>query len=723
MRNNQPVTQREVELKEDDFLVSRTDTKGRITYANPAFITISGFEHAELIGAPHNLIRHPDMPPGAFENLWHTVKTGETWRGLVKNRCKNGDHYWVDANVTPIIEDEQVVGYTSIRVQASREAIEQAEQAYAEMREGRNKRLYLDKGRLRQKGMMSRLARVRLDTIRAKLAGMVVAAGLLLLISSGLGLYGLNVAGERLGQLNNDGLGDVIRLQQIDQTIAQTRQAMIEPERMELINQRFEMGESVQESAAEVAAVWQAYYSREVNKTELATEFDQQLQAFLQNGMGQAASVLQAEETYQAFTGLDAVISVMTNDGRALSGMVNQLIAQKQQAAEAMAEEAQQGQTTMLGAQSIVLVIGLLLLILIGVVTLRAIVRPLKSASRFTLQIAGGNLAAKVPPRRRDEVGQLMVSLDTMRKSLSSIIGDVKGGIDVVTPAAKDIASGNEELSSRTEQQAASLQQTAASMEEMTATVRQNSDNAQEARRLADNNAMQVTNTGELMTQLVDNMQRITQSSQQMTDIINVIDSIAFQTNILALNASVEAARAGEHGRGFAVVADEVRNLAGRSAGAAQEIRGLIDGSNKEVSSGAVTVKKAEVAIAEVAEAARSVTQIMHEISAASEEQSSGITQVNQAIAEMDQATQRNAVRVQETARAAGALEQQAGLLVLSVEAFRLNSQGALRSPATSAASGVAQTPSMLAPQAQGKTSPNPPVKRQAASVEEWEEF
>jgi len=715
MRNNQPVSQREIELKEDDFLVSRTDTKGRITYANPTFIDISGFEHAELIGAPHNLVRHPDMPPAAFENLWKTVKTGETWRGLVKNRCKNGDHYWVNASVTPIIEDGQVVGYTSVRVQASRAAIEQAERAYAEIREGRNKRLYLDKGRLRQKGVIKRLARVRLDTIRAKLVGMIVVAGLLLLISGGLGLYGLNVSGERLGQLNNDGLRDVIRLQKIDQTIAQTRQAMIEPERMELINQRFEMGESIEESAAEVAEVWQEYYSREVNATELATEFDQQLQTFLQNGMGQAASVLQAEETYQAFTGLDAVISVMTSEGRILSGMVNQLISQKQQAAEAMAVDAQQGQTTMLGAQAIVLGIGLLLLILIGMVTLRAITRPLKSAAGFTLQIAGGNLAAKVPAQRRDEVGQLMDSLNTMRKSLSSIIADVKSGIDVVTPAAQDIASGNEELSSRTEQQAASLQQTASSMEEMTATVRQNSENAQEARRLADNNAIQVTNTGELMTQLVDNMQRITQSSQQMADIINVIDSIAFQTNILALNASVEAARAGEHGRGFAVVAEEVRNLAGRSAGAAQEIRGLIDGSNREVSAGASMVTKAEAAISEVAEAARSVTQIMHEISAASEEQSHGIAQVNQAVAEMDQGTQRNAVRVQETARAAVSLEKQAGLLALSVEAFRLNSQGTLRPPAVTATKHTAQLPST--------SSPNSPVKRQAASAEEWETF
>ncbi len=554
---------------------------------------------------------------------------------------------------------------------------------------------------------------------------MVVVAGALLVASGGVGLYGLNVAGERLGELNNDGLRDVIRLQQIDQTIAQTRQALIEPERMELINQRFEMGEAIEGSATQIVDIWQAYFSRDVNTTPLATSFNERLQAFLSEGMNQAASVLQAEETYQAFTGLDAVISVMNEEGRELSAMVNQLIAQKQEAAEAMAAEAERGQTAMLSVQAGVLGAGLLLLVLISVLTLRSIITPLKHASRFTLQIAGGNLAAHVPPKRRDEIGQLMDSLNTMRKSLSNIISDVKSGIDVVTPAAKDIASGNEALSTRTEQQAASLQQTASSMEEMTTTVKQNSDNAQEARRLADNNATRVTQTGELMTQLVANMQRITQSSQKMTDIINVIDSIAFQTNILALNASVEAARAGEHGRGFAVVAEEVRKLAGRSAGAAQEIRTLIDDSSQEVSVGAGLVEKAEAAISEVAEAARSVSHIMRDISAASAEQSSGITEVNQAVAEMDQATQQNALRVQETARAAVALEQQAGLLSLSVEAFRLN-----QSPL--AATGL-QPPVTATPKANvlpagsahnsSATSPVPTKKRQMASVEEWEEF
>ncbi len=722
MRNNQPVSQREVELKENDFLVSRTDLKGRITYTNPAFIQISGFTKGELLGAPHNLIRHPDMPPAAFANLWQTIQAGDTWRGLVKNRCKNGDHYWVDASVTPIIENDEVVGYASVRVQASRDAIQRAEQAYTEIREGRGKRFYLDKGRLRQRGIGQRLKRVQLNTVRAKLVGMVLVAAALLLVSGGLGLYGLNASSERLERLNSDGLRDVVRLQQIDQAIAKTRQELIEPERMALINQRFDIGQTIEQRAEEIASVWQAYYSRSVNATPLATAFNEQLQAFLDEGMGQAASVLQAEETYQAFTGLDAVINVMSGEGRTLSESVNQLIGQKQLAAEAMATQAGQAQTTIITLQTVVLGIGFLVLILIGLVTLRAIVRPLQSASRFTLQIAGGNLAAMAPKRRHDEVGQLIDSLNAMRKSLSSIIGDVKGGIDIVTPAAQDIASGNEALSSRTEQQAASLQQTASSMEEMTATVRQNSENAQEARRLADNNATQVSQTGELMAQLVENMQRITQRSQKMTDIINVIDSIAFQTNILALNASVEAARAGEHGRGFAVVAEEVRKLAGRSAGAAQEIRGLIDGSNQEVATGAGLVEKAEAAIGEVAEAARSVTHIMYEISAASKEQSSGIAEVNQAVTEMDQATQQNAVRVQETARAAIKLEQQASMLALSVEAFRLNHQRAGLSLAVTDTSSARQT-SRLAGPTERTSPPVPSERRQAVPVEEWEAF
>ncbi|WP_447894844.1 methyl-accepting chemotaxis protein [Vreelandella sp. GE22] len=730
MRNNQPVTQREVELNGDDFLVSRTDLDGRITYANPAFIEISGFNREELIGAAHNIIRHPDMPPAAFENLWQTARSSETWRGLVKNRCKSGDHYWVEASVTPIIENDEVVGYTSVRVQASREAIAYAERIYAAIREGRARGVYLDKGRIRRRGVVARIKRLRPDTIRAKLVGMIVVGGVLLLASGGIGLYGIDASGERLQRLNQDGLRDVIRLQQIDQGIAQARQQLVERGRMELIDQRFEIGAEIEQDIEEIGATWQVFYASDTNATELADAFDERLQGFFADNMGGAARMLQAEDALDVLTGIDDVTSAMNSEGRALSLMVNELIAQEQRAAEAMAADAEQAQTAMLATQAGVLGVGLLALILLGTVLLRSILRPLKDASRFTLQIAGGNLAARVPERRQDEIGHLMGSLNTMRKSLGSIIGDVKEGIGVVTPAAQNIASGNEELSARTEQQAASLQQTASSMEEMTTTVRQNSENAQQARRLADNNAERVSETGDLMNQLVSNMQRITQSSQQMADIINAIDSIAFQTNILALNASVEAARAGEHGRGFAVVAEEVRNLAGRSASAAQEIRTLIDGSRQDVAAGAGLVERAETAIGDVAETARSVTNIMHEISSASEEQSAGISEVNQSVAEMDQATQQNAARVQETAQAAVSLERQTTLLALSVEAFRLESEA----PRAATASGFSppRTPhnalkdaSAMSSSDTSTTTPSAsvPIKRQSAVAEEWQAF
>lgn len=729
MRNNQPVTQHEIKLGHDDFLVSRTDLEGNITYANPAFIAISGYERDEIIGAPHNTIRHPDMPPAAFENLWHTARSLETWRGLVKNRCKNGDHYWVEASVTPIVENDAVVGYTSVRVQASRDSIALAERVYADMRENRAKGVYLDKGRIRRRGVVARLKRLRLDSIRAKLVGMIVVGGVLLLASGGIGLYGINASGERLRELDENGLRNVIRLQQIDQNIAETRQTLVEPGRMDIVDQRIEISDGLAQRANEISQTWQRYMASDVNDTELAQTFDTQLQTFLTGGVESAIQVLQAEDVLEVFTGLDDIVEDMNSEGQDLSRMVNELIAQKQRAAETMADEAEMAQATMLTIQAGVLGVGLLALILLGAVLLRSILKPLKEASRFTLQIAGGNLAARVPERRRDEIGHLMGSLNTMRKSLSNIINDVKEGINVVTPAAQDIAGGNEELSARTEQQAAALQQTASSMEEMTTTVRQNSDNAQQARQLADNNTERVTQTGDLMAQLVENMKRITQRSQQMTEIINAIDSIAFQTNILALNASVEAARAGEHGRGFAVVAEEVRKLAGRSADAAQEIRGLIDSSHKEVTTGAGLVEQAEASIGDVAETARSVTHIMHEISSASEEQSTGITQVNQSVIEMDQATQQNALRVQETAQAALSLERQASLLAMSVEAFRLAEQvdGApvvgARYPKRHQAHDRGPIQGRTAHESEASLPVSRPPKRQAVVEQEWQEF
>jgi len=720
MRDNQPVTGREYELQDEHFLISRTDLKGRITYANPAFTEVSGYRHEELIGSPHNLVRHPDMPPEAFANLWETLAAGESWRGLVKNRRKNGDHYWVDASVTPVIEDGEVMGYASVRVKADREQIDRAELAYASIREGKGRHLYLHKGRLRRRGVLGALRRLNLSTVRARISLMVAVASLMLLVSGGLGLYGLQASGERLAELNRDGLEDVVRLQQVGQLVNEPPQRMASQERMALLGQRHELAEQIEATVARVEGIWTDFMAREINQAPETRDFGADLNAYLQEGLLPLANALTGE-AFDAMMALNNQVTPLQEQAVALTASVNQLIERERRGAATMAAAAEAGQRTMLLAQGGVLGAALLLLIALGMMTLRAVTRPLDRAIGFTLQIASGNLAASVPQRGRDEVGRLLGALDVMRKSLGSIVGDVHAGIQVVTPAARDIAVGNDDLSTRTEQQAASLQQTASSMEEMTATVQQNTDNARQASGLATENAERVRETGELMHQVVETMGRITESSRKMAEIIDVIDSIAFQTNILALNASVEAARAGEQGRGFAVVANEVRNLAGRSAAAAKEIRTLIDGAGKEIQAGAAVVQRAEGAIEGVVAATTRVNDIMGEISAASQEQSGGIRQINQAVAEMDHVTQQNAERVQTMARAALDLERQAEQLVIAVTAFRARGAGVERAPSLAERRGLA-APSEREP-AQQKALPPAGGANRPSDIEEWEAF
>ncbi|WP_146803539.1 methyl-accepting chemotaxis protein, partial [Bisbaumannia pacifica] len=535
MRNNQPVTRREYPLDEHTFLISRTDLKGRITYANPAFVEVSGFSREELIGAPHNLVRHPDMPEAAFANLWETLKEGETWTGVVKNRCKNGDFYWVHASVTPIVENGETVGYASVRVKPSREEVTQAEAAYAEIREGRGKHLTLHRGRLRRRGVMAKLKRVNLGSMRARISGMVAISMVLMLASGLLGLYGLQASGERLQALNQDGLQDVARLQQLDRLITAGYESLLTTNQMELVQNSERLVGELSGVAERLETIWGEYRNREVNHTPRADTFDEGLSAYIEDGILEMVSVLSSEDAFEIFTGAQQRRDNLQSSGRELSAQVNGLIEDKQGAALVMAEEAAAGKQQMMLAQLSLLIVGLVLLVGLGTLMVRSMIKALKESTAFTLQMAAGNLGASMPSRRRDEIGRLMHALDIMRKSLGSIVGDVNRGVSVVTPAARDIAQGNEDLSSRTEQQAASLQQTASSMEEMTTTVQQNADNARQASGLAVDNATQVGQAGELMGEVVQTMGRITEQSRKMTEIIDVIDSIAFQTNILAL--------------------------------------------------------------------------------------------------------------------------------------------------------------------------------------------
>jgi methyl-accepting chemotaxis protein len=320
-------------------------------------------------------------------------------------------------------------------------------------------------------------------------------------------------------------------------------------------------------------------------------------------------------------------------------------------------------------ASTVFMLFGLIALaVFIG----RSLVNRVAQAQRVADQVRDGDLSQVLVDSRKDEFSPLIKALNDMQGSLQRLVVGVRGNAEGVASASSQIASGNNDLSARTEQQASALEETASSMEELSSTVRQNADNALKANQLAMSASAVAAQGGEVVSEVVETMKNINDSSKKIADIIGVIDSIAFQTNILALNAAVEAARAGEHGRGFAVVASEVRSLAGRSAGAAKEIKSLIHASEERVELGTTLVDKAGTTMAEVVSSIRLVTDIMGQISAASAEQSLGVSQVGEAVTQMDQATQQNAALVEQMAAAAGALNAQAGELVSSVAVFKI---------------------------------------------------
>ncbi|MCA1857392.1 methyl-accepting chemotaxis protein [Massilia oculi] len=305
-----------------------------------------------------------------------------------------------------------------------------------------------------------------------------------------------------------------------------------------------------------------------------------------------------------------------------------------------------------------------------------SITRPVRRALEVANTVAAGDLGSQIDVSSRDELGQLLQALKTMNANLARTVGTVRTGTDTIGVAAAEVAAGSQDLSSRTEQQASSLEETASSMEELTSTVRQNADNARQANVLAEAASQVALRGGQVIGQVVGTMGEIDASAGKINDIIGVIDGIAFQTNILALNAAVEAARAGEQGRGFAVVASEVRNLAQRSAAAAREIKDLIKDSSGKVELGSKLVAEAGSTMEDIVESVRRVTEIMGEISSASQQQTAGIEQINQAVLEMDQVTQQNAALVEEAAAAAEAMKEQAAVLHAAMAVFSLGDAG-----------------------------------------------
>jgi len=431
--------------------------------------------------------------------------------------------------------------------------------------------------------------------------------------------------------------------------------------------------EAVERNIAEIGSLWEAYMATTLTPEErqIAEKFAAARGRFVMEGLRPTIALLRAGRTQEAEAQVvDVVRPLYVPVGEGIEALVHLQIDVARQEYENANSLYATLRTIAIGS----IAVGVAVVLWMAWLLMRAIMNPLQQAVGVARRIAGGELDHDVRIERNDELGELLTALRDMAGKLAQIVGDVRGASDAVSASAREIATGNDDLSQRTQEQASALEETASSMEEMTSTVKQNADNAHQANQLAAGARSQAEQGGQVVSMAVSAMNEINASSRRIADIIGVIDEIAFQTNLLALNAAVEAARAGEQGRGFAVVAAEVRNLAQRSAGAAKEIKDLIQDSVEKVRTGSGLVDESGKTLTEIVDSVKKVTDIVAEIAAASQEQSVGIEQVNKAVTQMDEVTQQNAALVEEAAAASRSMEDQGQKLVELMRFFRTGS-------------------------------------------------
>ncbi len=508
-------------------------------------------------------------------------------------------------------------------------------------------------------------------TVAARLWFMVGLFALVILIGTLIGLGGTRLGVQAAATMYAERTVPALHISEIQTRLLDSRlfiAAALQTPRDEVIAQAIrEIGEHDKAIQTELQAFAQIARSAEV---------ETRYQAFLKAYKAYEEGAMRPALTFLKDGDLMEVRSVVVRQARPLFTelekelhAIGELYAKE---GKASFEQAQSRYSLMVKAVVVAVALALIGVVLYGRALVLSITRPLSQAVAVAEQVAAGDLTADIDVRGRDELARLLGALQAMNGSLADIVQRVRSAADSIATGSAQIATGNADLSQRTETQASNLQQTAASMEELAATVRQNAESARQADQVAATASGSAAKGGDVVGRVVGTMQDINTSSRRIADIIGVIDGIAFQTNILALNAAVEAARAGESGRGFAVVAGEVRNLAGRSAEAAREIKQLIGQSAETVESGTRQAADAGSSMQDIVSQVQKVTQLIAEISGASNQQTLGIEQVSEAVSELDKVTQANAALVEEAAAAAESLRGQANQLVETVANFRL---------------------------------------------------
>ncbi|MEQ1621034.1 MAG: methyl-accepting chemotaxis protein, partial [Methylococcales bacterium] len=734
MKINMPVTDKEAPMRPGTVLVTRTDLKGNITYANDAFVQVSGFAREELIGANHNIVRHPDMPPEAFEDMWTSLKLGNPWHGIVKNRTKNGDYYWVNANAMPVFKNAQVHEYLSVRHSPKPKEVEAAQHLYRDIA---NK-----KASINPKGLSALVKNIKEMPIRGKmlfvlvgflgpvaflnyqlvvngqyelLAGVTLSA---LLASLSLwnfvntvgnsieksihALYRLSEGkfGSPLDIKRNDILGDFFRALYATEVklgvdFAQTQQSTSEALRiirgLENVQSSVLLADNTFSIIFTNRAATQLFKNAENDLRREYPEFG------VDKLMGSDFNIFNKHsdhqrEKLQNLT--EALVSELVIAGRTLRVIVNPVIdvngdrlgyvaewidrtlevhieGEIEQLVQGVKEGDLSNRISMSGKQ------GFNKTLSAGINDLTDRIETVFSdINRVIEAMADGDMTSAITSEYQGVYAECKNNINDTTAKLSEFVQQIRDAAVFIDSSAQEMASGNNNLSHRVEQQAASLEETAASMEELASTVKHNAENTQQANQVVESARQLAEKGGDVVKSAISAMQEINESSNRIAEIISVIDEIAFQTNLLALNASVEAARAGEQGRGFSVVATEVRNLAQRSADAAKQSNELIQNSVQKVRAGTAFVNETGAALTEIVESVARVGDLVAHIAAASSEQTSGIDQVNLAVAQMDDITQQNAALAEEAAASAMAMSEQSGNMTRLINFFKVKGQG-----------------------------------------------
>jgi PAS domain S-box-containing protein len=718
MRVNEPVTTHEIDLPDGEPLVSRTDLGGRITFANKAFTDVSGFSHDELVGEPHSIVRHPHMPKEAFGNLWATIKAGRPWEGLVKNRAKNGDFYWVRANVTPMVEDGKVTGFISIRSKPTRQQVGEAGIAYAKLREGNGKGIALRDGQIVGRGLGS-FCKTALASVSGRLAITAVVAILAMLMVGWVGMRGMNRSDATLRLMYEGGVADLARITEIRANMRSDVQDLT----LLALRLKADPALSRQETvlAMRASAARIATLVNDLSHPEALEEFDTTHQfaglksVFVRDGLLPAIDLAERGDAAALDSHLNARLVPLFDAAKAT---INTLIETRVHRSEATFAATGANYRTSLWQAVLVVLAGCTAIVAMSLMVLRAIRLPLREIGDSFDAMSRNDLAREIKVPAAREFWQIVCLLRATRAKLvfashERIETERQAQLarrDAVLAMAATVESHANQSMERIAEATGTMARQAGAMAELAENVSSNASNVSQAAAVALANAQavgaaseelsasiqeissQVSRSSEIARRAVDHGERaqvrirsLSQAAIRIGDVVQLIRAIAGQTNLLALNATIEAARAGEAGRGFSVVASEVKGLADQTARSTEEISRQI-AAIQDATKGTVGV------VEELGQAIQEIAHVSSGIAAAVEQQASATQEIARNVTESSVAVQAVTDRIIDVSRDAAVSGQQAdgmrvesAAVAESIKAFRVNLVRAIRTATTDA--------------------------------------